>query len=257
LRKETYSVYLFDISLPRRILPRFFSVFDEPGLLGTVCALFISYKRLELKTFSDIIIILSGLVTFSLAFYVVLILNILFNAGTKVRILFVVMGLYVFISQGQVFEKYLSKKLHIPEGRITSLGRTHPYFDRNYESFLEIGGNELIFGRGPMAEILDDPNNAGGSSYKYLIYRHGVLGVFLVVLFFAFLTLKVAFSRQGLFYLLVFLALAYQRTNVFMLFYIVIFIGGLLSISRKKFEKGILQSLEKERYKLSHSQITY
>lgn len=225
-----YSVYLFDVSPPQILFPRYMSMFDEPGVVGTICAMLISYKRIELRTFSGIVLMLSGLFSFSLAFYIILFLNIAFNQKTYTRILFLTVSLFLLTSEAGIFDTYVFSRLKIVDGKLSGDNRVQTYFSRNYDYFVEKGGDDLIFGRGPGSDVLDDKYNAGGSSYKYLVYRHGIVGVSLFLLFFIFVMAKISFSFRGVFFLIVFILLAYQRPDVFLHFNIVIFIGGLLSI---------------------------
>ncbi|MBN1186614.1 MAG: hypothetical protein JXB49_30335 [Bacteroidales bacterium] len=231
LKVDNYSVYLFDINISRFSF-RYFSVFDEPGVVGTVCAILISYKAIEIKTFQGKVILLSGLLSFSLAFYIILIFNLIYYFNKKHIILFVLIFFTLsFLPEDNVIKISIIERLQFADGQLSGDNRTVKAFDNNYEYFLEEGGRDLWFGRGVLADQYDDIDNAGGSSYKYLVYRHGIVGVMLFIAFFTFVTLSIAPIKRGYFYLIVFILLAYQRINILLLYNIALFVGGLVKIA--------------------------
>jgi len=238
LKGVKYSVYLIDVSMPQVLFPRYMSVFDEPGVVGTISALLISYKKVTIKNFTEFAILLSGLLSFSLAFYIILFLNIAYNFKyVYSKIFFLFLGLFLLVGQTRVFDTYLFSRLQIVDGKLSGDNRTGAVFTRNYEYFVNKGGNDLVFGRGVMADKYDDPDNSG-SSYKMLVYRHGIVGVTLFAIFFIFMSLIKVKSTRSYFFILVFILLAYQRINIFMLYNIAIFIGGTLYIARAELENN-------------------
>jgi hypothetical protein len=232
LKEITYTVYLFDITLPQAVFPKFMSIFDEPGVVGTLCALLISYKKINVKSISTIAILLAGIFSFSLAFYTILILNLLFNFNKRYALLFVFMLIiFSFLPKENIINTYIIDRLQFVDGGISGDNRTSTSFTYNYEDFIKKGGDDLLFGRGMGAEGFDDADNLGSSSYKVLIYRHGLIGVGLFLLFFIYITWALAPTIRGWFFLTVFVLLAYQRINIFIYYNIVIYIGGLLVIT--------------------------
>lgn len=231
VKEGLYQIHVFHTAFGYR----FSSVFDEPGVVGTICALLISYKTIEIKTTTSRIIIIAGLLSLSLAFYIVLLINVLFNFNKNYIIPIVFFAIiYMTLPSNNILSTAIMARLEIVDGKISGDNRTGKYFDNNYERFVEKGGADLLFGRGPKADQLDDADNAGNSSYKMLIYRHGIIGVVIFILFFTFATWKIAPSKRGFFFLFIFLLLAYQRINIFMLYSIVLFIGGLAYINQNE-----------------------
>ena len=63
------------------LMYRFTSVFTEPGVVGTFCAFFLASSGLELKkSKKDLLFLVSGLLSFSVAFYIMLVLIIAMKA---------------------------------------------------------------------------------------------------------------------------------------------------------------------------------
>ena len=234
LKNTAYHSYIFEVTLPDMIIPRFMSIFDEPGVVGTVCALLISYKGISLRSFEDVTIFLAGLLSMSLAFYIILFLNIIFRLSLKNILYVVLFGLLTFLTaRNNIFSQTIFARLEIVDGKLSGDNRMNTVFADNYDRFLERGGADLIFGRGLGAEGYDDEDNKGSSSYAVLVCRHGVLGCFLFVSFFFYLVWVYSPTKRGWFYFVVFILLLYQRINLFQLYNIVLFVGGLLLIDKE------------------------
>jgi hypothetical protein len=236
-----FSCYLFDVNYNDGLFPRFSSVFDEPGVVGTINALLISYKRLNYKTYSGFAILLAGLLSFSLAFYVVLMINLVYQVKNKftlpITIVFLVI-IMIGLPKDNIVKKLILDRLEITDdGKLSGDNRGSFYLNLNYDYFVQKGGMDIVFGRGYGSESKDDDRNTGGT-YKTLIYRHGYVGISIIILFFLFVTWKIAPNKNGWFFLFIFYLLAYQRTDLFLLYYIVIFFGGLSTISLEMKEKG-------------------
>ncbi len=231
-RFNAYYVYLFDVTQRIGIFPRFYSIFDEPGIVGTLCALLISYKPLSIKGFNNRMILLAGFFSFSLAFYSILLINYIYNLNIKYAFFVLIISVFylVFIPEDNLLNTIIFSRLKIVEGTLSGDNRVNPYFATNYNNFVTAGGKDLWFGRGVGAAGSDDYRNAGSNSYKVIIYQFGIIGIMLYLLFFISVTFLIAPSRRGFFYLLVFILLAYQRINVLLLYNIAVFTGGLLYI---------------------------
>lgn len=173
--------------------------FDEPGLWGTVCALYLASCKLDLSSRSHKIIFLSGFLTFSLAFYLLLIIASLFINIRKGFIVVSIMTFFAFILyyiSGSYFQEMIFNRFNIE----------HFLFQRGAEPLVELISqsdiSNFIFGQGYLSSLLVAP---GASSWVVHLYEGG-----LVLLFFMFI-----------FYFLVFLA--YDRKISFYYFPVIIF----------------------------------
>ena len=240
-KQSSYLVYLFDITLPQTLFPKFFSIFDENGVVGTVCALLISFQKIKINSFTNVSILIAGLLSFSLAFYIVLLLTLIFDFKIHylifVPIIFILFN--IFIPKDNIFYLYILDRVVITEEGFAGDNRTGKDFDINYEYFLKNGGNDLTFGRGVLADKIDEIDTLGSSSYKFLVYRHGIIGCSLFLLFFIYLTIKISPTPRGFFFLSIYILLLYQRPNLFLYYNIVIYVGGLLMIKHNQI-KSIL-----------------
>jgi hypothetical protein len=232
LKQETYLVYLFDVTLPQTIFPKFFSIFDENGVVGTLCALLISYQKININSFKKGAILLAGLLSFSLAFYIVLIINLIYNFNRHylifVPIIFIIAS---FIPKDNILSVYIFDRMEVTEDGFTGNNRTGVDFELHYDYFLKKGGSDLFYGRGIGADKEDKIDELGSSSYKVLVYRHGLLGCSLFLLFFIYLTIKISSTNRGWFFFTIFIILLFQRINLFLYYNIVVYVGGLLMIN--------------------------
>ena len=232
LKSDNYSVYLFDVTLPQTIFPKFFSIFDENGVVGTLCALLISYQKLNINSFNKGVILLAGLLSFSLAFYIVLFINLIYNFNKRFLIIVpIILILASFIPKDNILYVYIFDRVTINEDGFIEDNRTGKDFDLHYDYFLKKGGNDLFYGKGIGADKKDEIDKFGSSSYKVLVYRHGIFGCLLFLLFFIYLTSKISPTTRGFFFLTIFTILLFQRINLFLYYNIVIYVGGLLMIN--------------------------
>jgi hypothetical protein len=212
------------------ILHRFMSVFDEPGVVGTLLALIITYKKFTFNSVQNKIFLVAGLISFSLAFYIVMLLNLAFYKPLNIKyiVLFLFLGAGFYFLFPDTADTYLLQRATIVNGHIDSKNRLSAHGEGIYQKFVIKGGPELLFGNGQGASKND---KLEGFSYKLLIYDYGIIGIILMFSFFFISTVKTAPNRNGFFFLFIYLILAYQRINIFDFFNIVIFFGGLLSLA--------------------------
>jgi hypothetical protein len=163
------------------------SVFDEPGVVGTLVALLLSYRRIEFNKIKDIVFIAAGLLSFSLAFYIIFFINLLYNKVLNLKYYFVLIvvlfGLYYLYPdfvKVAVFDRFIvANNIGIVNNRATES------FQTEYDHFVKKGGEALLFGLGPNA--LTDLSNEitlNVSSYETLVYSFGIVGCLIFISFF-------------------------------------------------------------------------
>jgi hypothetical protein len=250
LKDDIYQVYIFELRLDAYTLlggRRFMSVFDEPGVVGSMLALLISYKKLKFDNYRDYVLIITGLISFSLAFYVVLIINIFYYKylNWKFLIIFIGIVLSFYYIQPQFIQETLLDRF-VSDGEIGVVdNRSSQLFSLAYDEFIRKGGDQVIFGLGPNSlERLSKTVDLNVSSYKTIVYQWGYLGLAFFVFFFFVCTLQIARTQRGFFYLFIFLLIGWQRPAVFRYFNMLIFLGGLSYISVSEIvKKGLSKKI--------------
>lgn len=232
---------------------RYSGIFDESGYVGTLAALFIAggYGKVNKKWL--LLLTIEGIFSFSMAFYLLLIIFSLIRAFLDGIIRFCIIFLILIVG----FNVFMHIDFDIPsfermQNRIdlTSVflvkdNRTSNSADVVFNDFFEDGGIRLLFGYGHGAAS-DNPKIYGSSSYKMFIYDYGIIGIILFALYFlsAFLcTKKVNISVLP--FLLIFGASIYQRPYIFTAVYIVIFWGAVSSHSKTKFDGNTVNEQNK------------
>lgn len=170
--------------------PRFQSLCQEPGQLGNVCWILIvligeckKYRKQQLLLF------LFGVVSFSLAFYVIAFVYLI---SIKVRFKYIaaiigVTGIFYF-SFPQAFESLIFERV---DGKTMEEidNRTSKSFDFYFDKSIEDGS--IILGNGGTRGEEIEGNNTGG---KVILYEYGVVCTVLILL--ACLNGYISFSRK-------------------------------------------------------------
>jgi hypothetical protein len=245
-----YKVHIFDLELLDYTVGnsrKFMSVFDEPGVVGTLVALIISYRKLEFNKIKDIILIVAGLISFSLAFYIVLLINLLYNRtlNLKFYLIFVIILFSFYYVNPEFVKVALFDRFIVGDNIGIVDNRATETFNDEYDSFVKKGGAGLFFGLGPNALAkLSKDIEINVSSYKTLIYQFGILGAVLFISFFFYATYKFAPVKRGWFFFIIFLALAWQRPGVFTYFNLLIYLSGLSYISAIEIYKSKVKLIQ-------------
>ena len=195
-------------------IPRFRSVFIEPGQLATPCVYLFFARGGQFKDWKNIVLLISILLSFSLAGYVVLflgiILNLIFvrrNVGIiKLLVLFSVMGTISFSiikaanEDNPLYSLIFERLEYDEETGISGNDRSDTVFDVNFNKFVNSG--DILFGIGDeMAEgEVNWANHASGIK-KYLV-NFGIVGVVTMILL-TLLLLRMNYCRATLVFFIV------------------------------------------------------
>ena len=93
----TYHFVVKSTDLFDAIIPRFYGVFDEPGVIGTICALLLYCSGGKLKSWKDYVLILAGFASFSMFFFILIVFLPFLHSSTKKRILAIIIITFVFV----------------------------------------------------------------------------------------------------------------------------------------------------------------
>ena len=198
-------------------LARFQAFTEEPGLVGTLCAFLLACIDLKKNKWQAGVFIISGVLSMSLAFYLMFALWLIYMLSNKKylkfnMILFSFLAGVFFYTQDLIFELVGGRFENVTS--ITDLDNRGTYtFKKEFDRYIRSG--EAIFGRGLRtfhATFSDSTESGGNAGAKPFIYSYGLFSMLL--LFFTYSTsfLKVnGFSKKSLFVLLLFWLSFYQR----------------------------------------------
>jgi ABC-type multidrug transport system fused ATPase/permease subunit len=201
---ENYYLFMIDDREFIKFFPRFNSVFLEPSHLAMACIALLMTQVGQWRRFSNIVLFVALVLSFSLAGYIFLII-ILFSASWMKRkailrkVLFLV-AFFVMIGIASVFyndgdnlvnELILQRLAVNDDGEIEGNNRVSEGFDAVYEDFVR--SDQVLTGAG-LKKIQDF--QYGNAGYKVFIYTNGLISVFFLILFFITLYFT-ATNRQG------------------------------------------------------------
>ena len=218
---------------------------NEPGYLGTFCALILCVDRMNLKKFSNIVIFMAGLLTFSAAFYMIVIIYSALkvitaaheNKNMKKKILYysgvalVLLSYFIILPNIQTGDIAIDKtlqRLTITSEGLSGDNRTTAEFDALYDSVM---ASNPLFGMGN--GYVSKTTSGGSLSYKVKIVNYGIIGCLLLwgTLLMAALY-KNTKNKEVVLFVIVFFASIYQRPNVISLPYLVLLVGGIEYIKK-------------------------
>lgn len=196
---HTYVDYYFFL-LPQReyfeLLPRFSSVFIEPGQMASVCTLLLlsnlSLKGFKSNKFDIIIFSISIILSFSLAGWLValfalIVNNILLKSKNILKALLKlgIVSFVIFFSVSRISEEsevghYIIERIAYDENTIISgYNRTNDDFEVLYDSFIR---SEDAFW-GIHKQLIGEKNwTRGNSGYKVFIVVNGLIGFFIIII---------------------------------------------------------------------------
>ena len=202
--------------------PRFASMFDEPGVVGTIATLFLFAERYKMNKWQNIVFLLSGLFSLSLFFIgMALIFIPFFMIKEKVQFKYVllffgmIVGLILFaVSYIDIdFEELVLNRLSNDDGGIVQDNRSTDYFDSVFSRFMNGDIMLVLFGKGINAHLQIDP---AIQSYKMIIYDNGLLYLIITLLAFLVMAYKKLWKYSIILffaYVLLFFAEYYNRPS--------------------------------------------
>lgn len=199
---------------------RFNCMFDEPGVVGTIAACMLFADRFSLRKWQNIVIFISGLISFSLYFIVVALLFSIIYMSKKIQfktVFYILCGIVAIAYVSLFVFEHTDNKFDIDILILDRLDGDHNNrstvkFDRAYEDFITTP--EVFFGKGVNAHSLVDDKI---QTYKMMIYDYGIIYVAISLSVLFIYGFRIYGRNHSGFYLYVLflLLLYYQRPNSF------------------------------------------
>lgn len=217
---------------------RFYSMFDEPGVLGTLSAFVLYGNNYNLKDKRVLIILLGAFFTFSLAFILLSLIGILWQCRKSLKALLsyifiistVVYMLFFFIlAENEAFQQAVVYRITNLSDSDT-LSRNGFSFDYYYDKL--VNSPLVLIGYGGRVQnfIVD------GASYKNFIFEYGILGIVgLVLAYISMIKLK---NSDSIGCLLIFSFSFLQRPVAFSAWQILLFACILSAFIAKSMERN-------------------
>lgn len=206
-------------------IPRFQAFTEEPGLVGTLCSFLIPCLDSKCHRWQRVIFILAGVLSLSLAFYILFFLWIFYvsiiskSFKTLVSLSLGLAVLYFTFSdsiQSRIVDR-------IADREIEDIGnRTSDVFDKEFDNFIHT--DAIFLGNGIRTfQKKTSVEDGGNSGVKVFIYSYGIISLILLFIPFSYLFIQWnGKNHLSLFVLLIFWISYYQRCNWTAPYYVIV-----------------------------------
>lgn len=223
------SFKLVEVQSDNVSLFRMSGLFDEAGVVGTFSAFLLMITGFRPKDWKGYTILSAGILSFSLAFYMMSALYFLMKAGAIERVKMILLLLFLTAIAASIpfVQERVLERFEVKNGALVGDNRDSKEFDIAFDSFVLT--DSVWMGN---RERLDESDVHGSASWKALIWDYGIVGTTLIAIFFFWLVRnkKIRFNHQSLLFTLLFIASIYQRPHIYDPSFILLFIGGLIYI---------------------------
>jgi hypothetical protein len=240
---DNYYFFLLNhdfIDLP---IPRFSSVFLEPGHLGMITSLLLYANQFDFKRKDVWVLLVATLLTFSLAAYVLLLFTVLTFAFLKSKkpmlnlllLIGFLSALYSYFSTldngNNVVNNLIIERMQIEDGNLVGNNRSSASLDTYFEQFMQKDDKFLGIGPERYGKLFGE---AGNSGYKVFLLTYGLIGTVLLFLLY-FMMVIYNRSKLSLMFLIVYIFSFLQRAYALWDVELLIFITALpiLSLNSK------------------------
>lgn len=238
MKDYDYVTYIF-LVVPNKfqMVDRYHFLFEEPGNVGTYAILILGIEKFKINNWKNILIVISGLLSLSLFFYVslvfVLIANVISGSiNTRYKVL-LTMSIAVIIGlaniEGNIVYDTIGARLQYDSERETFAGNNRAreglvsYYDKirwSTETFY--WGSTISNENKQMIADL----SGGSAGYRNAIINYGLVGFVLYVLFYVKYSGSIFIDKRNrLFFLCIFIFMLFQRpfftNSIFFILYLI------------------------------------
>lgn len=216
LKEFTYLQYPFLIieNIERGLnITRFYGVYDEPGVIGSLAAVILCKERFDFKNKKHLIpIFIAGILTFSLYFYIISLVFILFFSKTKWLIIF---SFFICISTPLLYRSsdlrtLVFNRFIVEDGRWQGNSRYSSSFQQWYNEYRHTPN--YLLGKGMGYNLIV---NKGGASYRDIITNYGIILFSLYMIGWCSLSYYQTNKKEWLLSCFLIFSFIYQRPFIF------------------------------------------
>lgn len=218
--------YMIDSGLP---VFRICGMYDEPGVVGTVSGLMLAADRVNLKKKVNILLFAAGVMSLSLAFFVLVALSLVFYIRWKIILILILIIVPGFLtlsnSMQKVLHGYTVSRLVIKDsGKLAGDNRESELSKQNFNNWLKSDLFQFMFG----SQVQYDSS----ATYKQILTRTGLVGFMLiaVVLFIPFFARPKTYA--AIVFFIIYILSIYQRPTPLHFPFFMIFWCGIMRLSR-------------------------
>lgn len=226
LKPYNYNQYPFLVQANYLVdMFRFYGPFDEPGVIGTVCAMILYVEGYNMKDYFNIPLLIAGLCTFSLFFIVITLLFLGFRLVKRPKYIFAALIalsiFYYYTKDIDEFQELLYERFEYNSSTRSFEGdnRATSDFKAYYNSIK--GTSTYYFGADQ--KVVD--RFSGNAGYRNAVLKYGAIFCFLyLVWFFGYAISSGLRRRELLIFAVLLLSVLYQRPGFLDPVYIFLFV---------------------------------
>lgn len=191
---DNYYVFLYNQLGP---IPRFCSVFLEPGYYGQLAAVILFANRMRLNNVYTFTIFIANLFSLSLAGYVLVVLGFVFSNVNKRNLWKLIIltclgyGSFLFIKSynggSNPINEFIFARLEVEDGKLVGDDRSTKELDAYLHNGL-IKNGKFLFGHGSEFSKMDWGHGVAG--YKAYIVENGYVGLVLAIVAYVILLFR-------------------------------------------------------------------
>lgn len=172
------------------LIPRFQSVFMEPGHLGTASVFLLLTQLGKWKKWYNVVLLIATIMTFSLAAFVLLAMVLFINAWLKhqrilpkIMLIISFLGITtvsaIFYNDGDnMLNSLIIERLTVNDGKLAGDNRVTDSFEIAFNDYMK--SDDVLFGRDyELAEF-----GWGNAGYRVYIYDYGLIVLLLTIIFY-------------------------------------------------------------------------
>lgn len=222
LKSYNYYVYPFLVRVSLTS-PRFCGIFDEPGVVGTLSGIMLCIKGLNFRDYKSVILLISGLASLSLFFYILIAVYFaLYSAilkrstGRIFMYLLLVVGFVYALNNVPVISELIGERIEwdAEKGSISGDQRINYEKAEYYISFISRNAKTLAFGIEDKKAFLKDVE--GSSSIFLVLIVNGAIFLIGYISFFILYAYRYKLNIVSwLMFIFVFMGTIYQRPYTF------------------------------------------
>lgn len=187
---ENYYFFITTIGYSS-ILPRFQSVFYEPGFFSLILLFLITYRKFNFKNYRVVVYTIAIVMSFSLAGYLLFgLMWMLQSLSSKKKMVIhsvlvsgILIGSYYFFLNynggNNVVNNMIIARMEVEDGELVGYNRTKQNFEIAFDQFISEGGTQLITGK---KNKLKTEDLVGSVDWTVYWYKNGIIGLGLVAL---------------------------------------------------------------------------
>ncbi len=222
---------------------RFCGPFEEPGVVGTISLLILLVEDFNLRDKKNIVLLVTGLLTFSIFFYVAAFMFALyymvFNKKWKWGIVVLICSavFFGFTHKSPFFKQLLWERLEWNSEKKSIAGdaRSGEEMDAYYN---KIKGTSMFYFGTPDHKLLT--YFSSNASYKNSVLTYGMVACALYLLCFSLLALlRIGKRKELLLFVAVLVLTLYQRPSFFSINYIFLFVMVIASHAKVVYHRPV------------------